>query len=205
MSKTFKPKSLYAILNQVINNDFLSILLIALGLSADCFAVALSGAIANSNHSFTRLLRVSVSFGLFQALMPVLGWLAGRNIVELIADYDHWVAFALLAVVSGRMFHEAAQPEKSEDKKTDITRGLVLITLSVATSIDALAVGLSFAFLKVNIVLASITIGIVAFAVTTVGFVVGKKASEVIGKRAEIIGGIILLVIAFRILLSHIL
>ena len=189
----------------MINNDFLSIILIALGLSADCFAVALSGAIASTNHSFTRLLRVSISFGIFQAFMPVLGWLAGRNIVDLIADYDHWVAFALLAIVSGRMFHEALQSEHKEDRQIDITRGLMLVTLSVATSIDALAVGLSFAFLKVNIVMASITIGIVAFSVTTVGFIVGKKASNVMGKRAEIIGGVILLAIAFRILFSHIL
>ncbi|MFC2045208.1 manganese efflux pump MntP family protein [Chloroflexota bacterium] len=137
--------------------------------------------------------------------MPVLGWLAGRTVVELIADYDHWVAFALLAVVSGRMFREATQPEHSEDKEIDITKGFILITLSIATSIDALAVGLSFAFLKINIIMASLTIGIVAFSVTTIGFIVGKKASKIIGKRAEAIGGVILLAIAFRILFSHIL
>ena len=189
----------------MINSDFLSIFLIAIGLSADCFAVALSGGISNINHSWPRLLRVSFSFGLFQALMPVLGWLAGRTIVEFIADYDHWVAFALLAIVSGRMLWESFRPEHSQDKEVDITKGLLLITLSVATSIDALGVGLSFAFLKVNIAVASLTIGAVAFLVTTIGFWVGKRASKIIGKRAEALGGIILLAIAFRILLSHIL
>jgi putative Mn2+ efflux pump MntP len=189
----------------VINNDFLSVFLIALGLSADCFAVALSGGISKINHSWPRLLRVSFSFGLFQALMPVLGWLAGRNVVQLIADYDHWVAFATLAIVSGRMLWKSFRSEHSQGKEVDITRGLLLITLSIVTSIDALAVGLSFALLNVNIAVASPTIGAVAFVVTTIGFKLGKKASKLIGKRAETIGGVILLAIAFRILLSHVL
>ncbi len=137
--------------------------------------------------------------------MPVLGWLAGRTVVEFIADYDHWVAFALLVIVSGRMLWESFRPERSQDKKIDITKGLLLITLSIVTSIDALAVGLSFAFLELNIVMASLTIGVVAFLVTSIGFAVGKRASKIIGKRAETIGGIILLAIALRILLSHIL
>ena len=125
--------------------------------------------------------------------------------VEFIADYDHWVAFGLLAIVSGRMFWESFRPEHSQDKEVDITKGILLITLSIATSIDALAVGLSFAFLEVNIAMASLTIGAVAFLVTTIGFLVGKRASKIIGKRAEALGGIILLAIALRILLSHIL
>ncbi len=190
----------------MINGDFLSIFLIAIGLSADCFSVALSGGISQKNHAWLRRLRVSVSFGLFQALMPVLGWLAGRTVVEFIADYDHWVAFVLLAIVSGRMLWGAFRPEHNQqDKEIDITKGFMLLTLSIATSIDALAVGLSFSFLQINIGVASLTIGVVAFLVTMIGFVVGKRASKVIGKRAEVLGGIILLAIAFRILLSHIL
>jgi len=137
--------------------------------------------------------------------MPVLGWLAGRTVVEFIADYDHWAAFTLLVIVSGRMLWESFHPERSKDKEIDIAKGLLLITLSVATSIDALAVGLSFAFLNINIAIASSTIGAVAFVITTVGFILGKKASKLIGKRAEAIGAFILLAIAFRILLSHIL
>ena len=137
--------------------------------------------------------------------MPVLGWLAGRTVVEFIADYDHWLAFALLAIVSGRMLRESFRTERNEEKEVDITRGILLITLSIATSIDALAVGLSFAFLEVNIATASLTIGVVAFLITTIGFMVGKRASKIIGKRAEAIGGVILLAIAFRILISHIL
>ena len=186
-------------------NDFFSILFIAIGLSADCFAVALSGGIANKDHSWLRIFRVAFSFGLFQALMPVLGWLAGRTVVEYIADYDHWVAFVLLAVVSFRMFWGAFHSGGEGDKEVDITRGLLLLTLSIATSIDALAVGLTFAFLKTDIAIASPTIGVVAFIVTTMGFVLGRRAGRLIGKRAEAIGGVILLAIAFRILLSHLL
>ena len=137
--------------------------------------------------------------------MPVLGWLAGTTVVDLIADYDHWVAFALLAIVSGRMLWGALRSEPSQRKEVDITSGLLLITLSIATSIDALAVGLSFAFLDVNIALASPTIGATAFLVTIAGFKLGKKASNLIGKRAEAIGAIILLAIAFRIILGHML
>jgi putative Mn2+ efflux pump MntP len=189
----------------VPNNDFLPVFLIALGLSADCFAVALSGGISKITHSWQRVLRVSFSFGLFQAAMPVLGWLAGRTVVHLIADYDHWVAFAILAIVSGRMLWGAFRSERTKGKEVDITKGLLLITLSIATSIDALAVGLSLAFLNTNIALASATIGAVAFVATMIGFKLGRKASKLIGKRAEIIGAIMLLAIAFRILLSHIL
>jgi len=189
----------------VINGDFLSIILIAIGLSADCFAVALSGGISIRNHSWQRRLRVAFSFGLFQAIMPVIGWLVGRTVVEFIEDYDHWVAFILLVIVGGKMLWESFRPERDQDKEVDIAKGILLITLSIATSIDSLAVGLSFAFLEINIGIASLTIGMIAFLFTIIGFVVGRKASWIIGKRAEALGGIILLAIAFRILLSHIL
>ena len=184
--------------------EFLSIFLIALGLSADCFAVALSASITNKNHSFPQVLRVSLSFGFFQALMPVLGWLLGRTIVDLIANFDHWVAFALLLLVGGRMLWESFRREERE-KPVDISRGWLLLTLSIATSIDALAVGLAFAFEDVNIWLASPTIGITSFIISAIGFVVGKKAGEVFGKRAEIIGGVILIGIGIRIVMEHLL
>lgn len=189
----------------MVNSDFLTIFLIAIGLSADCFAVALSGGIFTRDRSWAQVFRVSCSFGLFQAVMPVLGWLTGRTVVQFIADYDHWVAFGLLALVSSKMLWESFRSEQRQDKRMDTTRGFLLLTLSIATSIDALAVGLSFAFSDVNIALASPTIGLVAFVVTMIGFVAGEKASELIGRRAEAIGGIILLAIAIRILLSHLL
>ena len=185
--------------------DFLSVLLIALGLSADCFAVALSGSIAMRTVSGLQIFRTSLAFGMFQALMPVLGWLAGRTVVELIADYDHWVAFALLTLIGGRMIWESFRSRDKRTERTDIIKGILLLTLSVATSIDALAVGLTFAFLEVNILMAVSTIGLVAFVATAIGFLLGRKASGLIGKRAEAIGGVVLIAIGFRILLTHIL
>jgi len=184
--------------------DFISILLIALGLSADCFAIALSGSISMKTVSPAQILRTALVFGAFQTLMPVLGWLAGRTIVDFIAGYDHWVAFALLALVGGRMIWESFRSADSQ-KRIDITRGVLLLTLAVATSIDALAVGLTFAFLRVNIVLACLTIGIIAFGGTIAGFLLGKEAGTLFGRYAEAIGGVILIGIGIRILLSHLL
>ncbi|MBN1643347.1 MAG: manganese efflux pump [Dehalococcoidales bacterium] len=184
--------------------DLISVFIIALGLSADCFAVAFSGCIAMKSVSRKQIIVASLSFGIFQALMPVLGWLAGQTLVGLIADYDHWLAFALLAFIGGKMVWESFRKENDECK-TDITKPGTLLTLSIATSVDALAVGLTFAFLEVNIALASGVIGITAFLVSVLGFVLGKKAGTALGKRAELMGGLILIAIGLRILLSHLL
>jgi putative Mn2+ efflux pump MntP len=184
--------------------EFLSIFLIALGLSADCFAVALSASIANRNHSPVQVAKVSFSFGFFQAIMPVIGWLAGKTIVDLISSFDHWVAFTLLVFVGGKMLWEAFHHEKDE-KPADISRGLLLLTLSIATSLDALAVGLAFAFENVNMWLASPTIGITSFVISALGFMIGTKVGQVFGKRAEVLGGLILIGIGIRILVEHLL
>ncbi len=179
-----------------------SLLLIALGLSPDCFAVALSSSTTVKSTSHLPMLRLALAFGLFQAGMPVLGWLAGRTIVDIIEAYDHWIAFALLAFIGGKMvwgyFHD-----KEEEKKGDITKGTLLLGLAVATSIDALAIGLVFAFAKVNMFLACSIIGIVVFTTTIIGYMLGKKVSSYLGKYAELGGGIILIAIGLRILISH--
>jgi len=184
--------------------DVLTVLFIALALSADCFAVALTGSISMRSVSFAQTLRTAIVFGVFQGAMPALGWLAGRTIVDLIGGYDHWVAFALLALVGGRMVWESFR-SRGKEEGMDITRGALLLTLAVATSIDALAVGLSFAFVEVSIALACSVIGIVAFCITVAGFKLGAKVGTVFGKRAELIGGVILIGIGLRILLTHIL
>ncbi|MEJ2739079.1 MAG: manganese efflux pump MntP family protein [Dehalococcoidia bacterium] len=186
-------------------SDFISILIIAIGLSADCFAVSISGSVTIQRTTPLQIIRTAFTFGLFQAIMPVIGWLIGRNLVTFVADYDHWIAFALLLLIGSRMIWESIHDHEDKKRKTDITRGLTLLTLAVATSIDALAVGLTFAFLHISIALASSTIGIVAFIVTISGFLLGKKLGQLIGKRAEIIGGIVLIAIGIRILLSHLL
>ena len=180
-----------------------SVLLIALALSADCFAVSLSSSLNIKTTSLIPILRMSVAFGLAQALMTGLGWLLGRTVVNLVSAYDHWIAFILLAIIGGRMIWESFRPS-DERKKVDTSRGLVLIGLAVATSIDALAVGLSFAFLHVNILMACLVIGLVAFGVTLGAFFLGKKIQAFLGRYAELIGGVILIAIGLRVLLSHI-
>jgi putative Mn2+ efflux pump MntP len=183
--------------------EFISILFIALGLSADCFAVAISFGLSNPLLSYFKQSRIALSFGAFQALMAYIGWLAGRTIVNLISEYDHWVAFSLLVLVGGRMIWEAVHHDSDGSKSLDISKVLPLLILSVATSIDALAVGLSLAFIEVNIATASITIGVVAFIITIAGLFIGRKASRILGSRAELIGGIILIAIGLRILIDH--
>ncbi len=184
--------------------DILSVLLIALALSADCFAVAVSSSFHTKTTSFAPMLRTALTFGVFQAIMPAIGWLVGHTVVNLVSAYDHWVAFILLALIGGRMIWESFRPSE-KSREIDTSRGLMLVTLAVATSIDALAVGLSFAFLKVNIIIACLVIGVIAFGVTIAGFVLGKRVKTYLGKYAEAIGGTILIIIGLRILLSHIL
>ncbi len=181
-----------------------SILIIAIGLSMDCFAVALGAGFSLGKIRKIQVLRISLSFGIFQAIMPTIGWLVGRSVIDFVAPYDHWVAFGLLAIIGGHMLWEFFE-KKEETKTVDVTRGIRLLVLSVATSIDALAVGLSFAFLEVNIGVAVAIIGTVAFVVTAVGVIIGRKIGQLIGRWAELAGGLILIGIGLRILLSHLL
>lgn len=185
--------------------DFSSVILIAIGLSADCFAVALGASTSAKGISRLQMFRVCLAFGAAQAMMPVLGWLGGKTLVNLISDYDHWVAFGLLLIIGSRMIWESFHSKENEAEERDFSRGLPLLTLALATSIDALAVGISFAFLSANIAVAVLTIGLVCFFITGVGFLAGRKAGQLLGKRAEAVGGIILIGIGLRILLEHLL
>jgi putative Mn2+ efflux pump MntP len=186
----------------VPGTDFLSILIIALGLSADCFAVSLSSSISKKSLPLWQGLRMAIFFGVFQAGMTLLGWWAGSRVLEYIKEFDHWIAFGLLVLVGGKMIWESLH---EKEQSTDITKWRYLFILAVATSLDALAVGLSFAVLQVNLAVVSTTIGIVSFFISIIGFMAGKKLGELVGKRAEIIGGVILLIIGVRILLEHLL
>jgi manganese efflux pump family protein len=186
----------------VSDTGFVSILIIAIGLSADCFAVALSASISRMTLAVWQGIRVSVFFGVFQAVMTWLGWWAGSYLLEYIQSFDHWVAFGLLVFIGAKMIWESLH-EKEE--RSDITRWRYLFLLAIATSLDALAAGLSFAFLQVNILSAGATIGVTAFVITFIGFLAGKKVGELAGKRAEIVGGLILIGIGLKILLEHLL
>lgn len=185
--------------------ELLSLIFIALSLSADCFAVALGGSVALRKIRYSQVLRTALAFGGAQTLMPVIGWLIGSTLIRFISNYDHWLAFGLLAFIGGRMIREAFHEKEEREDCTDISRGWLLVTLAFATSIDSLAVGLSFALIEVNIAYASLIIGGVAFLITGAGFYAGRKASSLLGQRARIFGGVILIGIGIRIVVTHLL
>lgn len=182
--------------------DWLTILGLAMALAMDAFAVALGVGISISPLTGRHLFRLGFHFGLFQALMPILGWLAGMTIQRWITSYDHWIAFALLIFVGGKMLYEAFHDFEKKDG-TDPTRGVTLIILSVATSIDALAVGLSLAMLNISVWGPALIIGLVAGVLTVVGLLLGRRCGKAWGKRVEIFGGVVLCAIGTRILLQH--
>jgi putative Mn2+ efflux pump MntP len=181
-----------------------SIIIIAIGLGMDAFSVAIGIGAASQNISVGSAFRLSFHFGLFQSLMPVIGWFSGMTVAHSIAGFDHWVVFGLLSFVGGKMIVESF---RSVEKicKADPTRGFTLLILSVVTSIDALAVGLSFALLKINILYPCLIIGVVAFVMTMIGMVFGSKLGTFMGKYAGTIGGIILIGIGVKILMEHLL
>ena len=182
--------------------DIISITLIALGLAMDAFAVSITGGIAIRHLRIRSALKIAFFFGAFQAFMPVLGWLAGLSLRELISDIDHWIAFGLLCFIGCKMIYESLKIKGSEEEK-DFLNIYILLVLSVATSIDALAVGLSFAFLKISIAAPVIIIGTVTFLLSFTGVFIGDKIGHLFKNKFEIIGGIILIGIGIKILVEH--
>lgn len=180
----------------------IEILMLAVGLAMDTFAVSLGTGTSGHAVDYRAAFRMSFHFGLFQFIMPVIGWFVGASIEPLIAPIDHWIAFALLAFVGARMMRSGLDPD-TESFQTNPTRGMMLVMLSIATSIDALAVGLSLAFLQVTIWYPSLIIGLVAAGFSLVGIRMGHRLGETFGKRMELVGGAILILIGLRILVSH--
>lgn len=182
-----------------------TVLALALALSMDALAVAVGVGVQLREVSGRQTFRLAFHFGLFQALMPVLGWAAGLTVVRLIEAFDHWVAFALLAFVGGRMVWQAFHPEGDGAEVPDPTRGVNLVLLSVATSLDALAVGLTLSLLKVSVWWPAAVIGAVCAAVTAAGLHLGRLAARVavVQRWADLLGGLVLLAIGARILHEH--
>lgn len=183
--------------------DLLTLLAIAVALAMDAFAVALVMGLTLDPLTGGHLFRLGLHFGLFQAFMPVIGWLAGLTLQRWIGAYDHWIAFALLVGVGGRMVYEAWREKEEGVPLPDLTRGLPLFMCCVATSIDALAMGLSLAFLGVSIWLPSLVIGLVTWGLTVAGLLLGRQVSVVWGKRVEVFGGLVLCGIGVKILVEH--
>ncbi|MBE0565848.1 MAG: manganese efflux pump [Krumholzibacteria bacterium] len=180
----------------------LPLIVIAVGLAMDATAVSLgAGASGRRRAAF----RLAFHFGLFQALMPLLGWLAGRGLADLLQAVDHWIAFALLAAVGGRMVWGGCHPEPAaaaEARRRDPSRGWALVALSIATSIDAFAVGLGLAMLDVAIWVPVALIGVITAAMSVSGLLLGRVLSAAWGSRAEILGGLLLLGIGVQILVG---
>jgi len=182
--------------------NWLNLLGISLGLAMDAFAVSIAAGLTIAPVTPRHTFRLAFHFGLFQFMMPIFGWLAGKEMAAYIEPYDHWLAFGLLWFVGAKMLLDA-RSEREPESKSDPSRGLMLVTLSVATSIDALAVGLTMALLGVSIWLPAAVIGIVAAAMSTLGVSFGSRLGSRCGHWAEAAGGCVLLVIGGRILISH--
>ncbi len=181
--------------------DFFSIIIIAIGLSADSFAVSVSNGISKSALNFKHNVFIALWFAVFQAGMPLIGWFAGSTFAENIKATDHWVAFILLSFIGIKMIYESFKPNENS-KKTRFNI-LTITAQAIATSIDALIIGISFAFIKVSIYYAVLIIGISTFLFSLSGFCLGKKYGKRVAKHAELTGGIILILIGIKILIEH--
>lgn len=181
--------------------DALSVLLIAIGLAMDAFAVSICKGLAIRTPTLRSMIVIGLWFGVFQALMPVIGFYLGSAVYDLIEAYDHWIAFILLALIGFNMVREGLRGDDDEmDADTSVRTMLVL---AVATSIDALAVGISMAMDEASILLPALVIGVVTFLISVVGVRVGSVFGNRFGSKAEIAGGIILVLIGVKILLEH--
>ena len=182
--------------------DIISLLLLAVGLSMDAFAVSVCKGLALKKVSLRRMCIVGAWFGGFQALMPSLGYLLGSRFEQYITAIDHWIAFVLLVLIGANMIREALSKEEAEEANASLAFKTMLL-MAVATSIDALAVGITFAFLSVHIVPAALTIGATTFLLSAAGVKVGSVFGLRYKKRAEIAGGVILCLLGVKILLEH--
>lgn len=179
----------------------LEILLLAVSMAVDAFAVCLAAGALPGQHGSRQAFRLAFHFGLFQLIMPIVGWLAGTEMEVLIRDVDHWVAFGLLAYVGGRMIYSAWKPEQTLE--ADPSRGWTLVMLSIAVSIDALAVGLSLGLVGVPVISPAILIGLVTGCLSLIGLRIGATAGPRLGRSVQVGGGLVLIAIGARILALH--
>ncbi|PKL69234.1 MAG: manganese efflux pump MntP [Methanomicrobiales archaeon HGW-Methanomicrobiales-1] len=182
--------------------DFLTPVVIGIGLSMDCFAVSLAIGTTTKTRLIYAAVIIAVFFGVFQGGMTVIGWMAGSSVIGYISAYDHWIAFILLAIVGGKMILEGVRGGE-EEAHIEVVQLVPVIVLSLATSIDALAVGVSFGVLQTAVLIPAIIMGFVCFAISFAGVMLGERLEDILGKKMEIIGGIILILIGINILAEH--
>ncbi|MDD3978263.1 MAG: manganese efflux pump MntP family protein [Methanomicrobium sp.] len=185
--------------------NIISVFAIAAGLAMDSFAVSVSSGTTKMKGKFKTAVVIGLVFGFFQGFMPLLGWILGINITRFILDYAHWIAFFLLFIIGIKMIEESLSEKGSDEKLIDIQNPYVLLLLGIATSIDALAVGLSFAFLNESVLFPAFVIGIITFLISFVGVYLGDKLQSSAGRYATFIGGVILILIGVKIVLENIL
>jgi manganese efflux pump family protein len=184
---------------------FIELFIVAIGLSMDAFAVSLCKGLNMRKLNYRYAWIISLFFGGFQAIMPIIGWALGKGFAEYITAFDHWIAFALLVIIGGKMLFEGIKKDKDEsdcscEDSLDLKE---LFILAIATSIDALAVGISFAFLQVSILPAAVLIGVTTFILSFAGVTIGNRFGAKFQDKAEIAGGIVLIMIGIKILLDH--
>lgn len=179
------------------------ILVISFGIAMDVFAVSItSGTILKERFRLSNILKIGLFLTFFQALMPLVGWAFGRQFSFYIKNLDHWIAFFLLGIIGVKMVYDSIKSDES-DSTINPLNTKVLVSLSIATSIDALAIGVSFAFLDVSIIFSIISIGITTFVLSLIGILIGKLSGEKLKKKAGIFGGFVLILIGIKILLEH--
>lgn len=181
--------------------ELFEITVIGIGLAMDAFAVSVCKGLSMKKVDWKKTIIIALYFGIFQALMPVLGYFLGSTFSSFVEKVDHWIAFILLAIIGGNMIKESTDDE--EEKRNDNVDVKTMLLLALATSIDALAVGVTFAFFKVNLLLSISIIGIITFALSVLGVIIGNKFGDKFQNRAELAGGIILIIIGLKILLDH--
>ena len=182
----------------------MTVILLALALSMDAFAAALSqGAAARPSATLVGALRIGAAFGSAQAIMPLLGWALGLAFASMIRDMDHWIAFVLLAAIGGRMVHAALASGIDDNGSMPFITGWALAGAAVATSIDAAAAGVTIAFLRQPVLVTCAVIGTVTFLLSIAGVLLGGALGSVVGKRAELLGGLVLIGLGCKILIEH--
>jgi putative Mn2+ efflux pump MntP len=179
-----------------------TIIFIACGLAMDAFAVSITSGLTIKKLRVEHAFRIAFFFGAFQAIMPLVGWMAGLRLQDIIANIDHWIAFGLLSVIGCKMIYESFRMERSRNKMNPLNL-VVLLMLSIATSIDALAVGVSLAFLRVSIITPIILIGSITFLLSFLGIFMGNRFGHFFEQKIEVIGGIILIGIGVKIVVEH--
>jgi putative Mn2+ efflux pump MntP len=183
--------------------EFVTITLISIALAMDALAVSLCIGIAGQIASLRGKIRLAAHFGIFQSGMTALGWLVGSTMIQFVSQFDHWIAFALLGYVGINLIRSGLDKDRKAFQQ-DPSTGKVLVILSFATSIDAFAVGLSIALIQVPILLSVVMIGLVAFLLSMIGLFTGIRLGEAFGKRMEVLGGLILLGIGVRVVVTHV-